>query len=95
MGRHVREHEDTTFDSLEICRLGGQVHHFTTVRAAEGIAALVERDCIGTFFFWPGGAEHRLWCVARADGPHSIDLATLQKIIPEVDSHARGAIDAR
>jgi hypothetical protein len=95
MGRGAPDHETTTFDSLEICRLGGKVDRFTTVHAAGEIAALVEHNCIGTFFFWSRPGERRLWCVARADGPRSVDLAALQKIIPEIDFDTGGAPDAR
>jgi hypothetical protein len=85
LGQRFRDDESTVFHSLEICRLGGNVRRFTIVRAVEEIAALVERDCIGTFFFWSLLGERRLWCVARADGPHSIDLKTMQKIVREDD----------
>jgi hypothetical protein len=94
MGQRFRDSENTTFHSLEICRLGGKVQRFPIVRAIEHIAALVERDCIGTFFFWSQPGERRLWCVARADGPHGIDLTTMHKIIPEAHLDSAGAVDA-
>jgi hypothetical protein len=94
LGQRLRDTESTIFHSLEICRLGGNVQRFTIVRALEDIAALVERDCIGTFFFCSLPGERRLWCVARADGPHGIDVETMRKIIPEADSDASRA-DAR
>jgi hypothetical protein len=83
MGQCSRENEHTIFHSLDICRLGGSVQRFATVRTVEDIAALVERNCIGTFFFWALPGERRLWCVQRADGPHGIDWKTMQKIVPE------------
>ena len=95
MGQRRRDNENTIFHSLEICRLGGHVHRLSIVRAVEDIAALVERDCIGTFFFCSLPGERRLWCVARADGPHGIDVETMRKIIPEADLDAGGAADAR
>ena len=93
LGQRFRDDENT-FHSLEICRLGGDVHRFSIVRAVEDVAALVERDCIGTFFFCSSPGARRLWCVARADGPHGIDLATMQKVIPEADLAAGGPADA-
>jgi hypothetical protein len=95
LGQRRRDNENTIFHSLEICRLGGHVHRFTIVRAVEDIAALIEPDCIGTFFFWLSPGERRLWCVARADGPHGIDAETMRKIIPEAAFDAGGAADAR
>jgi hypothetical protein len=95
LGQRFRDNESTIFHSLEICRLGGHVHRFTIVRAVEEIAALVERDCIGTFFFWSSTGERRLWCVTRADGPHGVDLETMRKIVPEADLDAGRDVDAR
>jgi hypothetical protein len=86
-GQRFRDSENTIFQSRNVQR-------FTIVRAVEDIAALVERDCIGTFFFCSLPGERRLWCVARADGPHGIDVETMRKVIPEADSGASRA-DAR
>lgn len=95
LGQRFRDDDNTIFHSLDICRLGGQVHRLTMLRTVEEVSALVERDCVGTFFFWSLPGESRLWCVARADGPHSIDVDTMRKIIQEADLANGRAADAR
>jgi hypothetical protein len=94
IGQRARDHETATFDSLEICRRGGQIHRFTAVRASDHVAALVEHNCIATFFFWSQPDELRLWCVARADGPRCVDLDTMHKILPEARPSGGGATHA-
>jgi hypothetical protein len=83
LGHRFHENENTIFRSLEIRSLGGSVQRFKLVRAVDDVAALVERDCVGTFFFCALPGERRLWCVARADGPNGIDVAAMQMIIEE------------
>ena len=87
VGERVTKGEETTvFRSLEICRRGGRVQRLTVVHAAREIATLIERHCIGTFFFWQRTEECRLWCVARADGPQGIDVEAMREIIPAFDA---------
>jgi hypothetical protein len=83
VGERLSKGEATTvFRSLEICRRGGRVQRLTVVRAPQEIATLIEQHCIGMFFFLQQTEECRLWCVARADGPHRVDIDTMQQIIP-------------
>jgi hypothetical protein len=74
-----------TFHFLEIRVLGGKMRRPTMVRVVDQIAALLEENVIGTFFFWALPGERRLWCLARADGPRSMDLETMQRIIEAAD----------
>jgi hypothetical protein len=76
----------TVFRSLDICRLGGRVQRLTIVHAIQDIAALIVQHCIGTFFFLELPGECRLWCVARADGPHGVDVEAMRQIIPTLDA---------
>jgi hypothetical protein len=83
VGERCDDEVTAVFRSLDICWAGGVVQRVTVVRTVQNLASLIEQHCIGTFFFLELPEEGcRLWCVARSDGPHGVDVETMQNIIP-------------
>jgi hypothetical protein len=63
---------------IEIAEKGGRTRRLTSVRAVEGLAALIEQHAIGMFLFWERQGERCLWCVDRADGPQRVDFEAMR-----------------
>jgi len=73
--------DDTTYLYIVIREGDSKQHHFTAVRAQEGVSQLVEREVPGLFVFWDTKEECRLWCVVCEDGRQAVDFAALRKLV--------------
>jgi hypothetical protein len=72
---------------IDISEKGGRTRRLTTVRAVEGLAALIEQHAIGMFLFWERQGERRLWCVDRADGPQRVDFEAMRACFQQRGGH--------
>jgi hypothetical protein len=68
---------------IEISEKGGKVRRLTIVRAAEALAALIEKHAIGIFLFWERQGERLLWYVDRADGPKEVDFELVRAYVQQ------------
>jgi hypothetical protein len=70
---------DTTYLYVVIRERNTEQHHFTALRAHEGVSQLVEREVPGLFVFWDTKDECRLLCVVCEDGRQAVDFAAMRR----------------